>query len=344
MLSSGNHFAKKFLDLSHSKFKKASELDPEYEMSYINIIFLLFPLAELCTNFECIDQIQKTTLENNSKCFSINASSVNCHDNSGIVYAHIALRLLQAGEDPRAAVQTAMEYLKRARELGGKLLDAEQHLALSSWVRATDQVERGEDPGAALRDMEAALSTCLEIAADDAMCRTLQARADWVRASRAGTGAVAAGGMPRVRAALESALGKAQRATQSKEKYPDAWQTLAETRRRLATLESADPRRREAAIQAGLAALQPAFAINPHHAGSLVTRGELHLLRATMPGRPEARRLAAQAAVESLTQAMEHDPLIKKRVEPQRQRAQGVLDSLGPPGPATDGAPALSAR
>ena len=98
MLSSGNHFAKKFLDLSHSKFKKASELDPEYETSYINIIFLLFPLAELCTNFECIDQIQKTTLENNSKCFSINASSVNCHDNSGIAYAHIALRLLQAGK------------------------------------------------------------------------------------------------------------------------------------------------------------------------------------------------------------------------------------------------------
>ena len=176
------------------------------------------------------------------------------------------------------------------------------------------------------------------------MCRTLRARADWVRADRMAAEATGATAGALVRAALESALGKAQRATQSKEKYPDAWQTLAETRRRLATLESADPRRREAAIQAGLAALQPAFAINPHHAGSLVTRGELHLLRATLPGRPEARRLAAQAAVESLTQAMEHDPLIKKRVEPQRQRAQGVLDSLGPPGPATDGAPALSAR
>jgi len=279
-----------------------------------------------------------------SACYKINPKFVNCSDNSGIAYAHIALRLFQAGEDPGAALQTAMEYLKRARELGGKLLDAEQHVALANWVRAAAQVERGQDPGTALADMEAALATCLAIAADDAMCRTLQARADWVRADWAAARATGAAGTAQVRGALESARGKAQRATQSKEKYPDAWQTLADTQRRLAALDSADPRRREAAIQAGLAALQPALAINPHHAGSLVTRGELHLLRATMPGPPEARRLAAQAAVESLTQAMEHDPLIKKRAEPRQQKAQGVLAALRPAAPTTDSTAVASGR
>ncbi len=343
-LVSGNKKSHEYANRSITLFEQSSRLDSGYESSYHNILYSTVILIDICIDLSCLDKVKYDINKPMVSCLSINDKSVNCPDNFGIAYAHIALRLYQAGEAPGAAVQTALEYLKRARELGGKLLDAEQHVALSNWVRAMDQVERGQDPGAALADMEAALTTCLEIAADDAMCRTLQARADWVRADWAAAGATGAGGAARVRGALEAARGKAQRATQSKEKYPDAWQTLADTQRRLAVLDSADPRRREAAIQAGLAALQPAFAINPHHAGSLVTRGELHLLRATMPGPPEARRLATQAAVESLAQAMEHDPLIKKRVLPRREKAQGVLDALRTAGPPTGSAPLPSAR
>ena len=182
-----------------------------------------------------------------------------------------------------------------------------------------------------------------EIAADDAMCRTLQARADWVRADWAAAGADGGGATAQVRGALESARGKAQRATQSKEKYPDAWQTLAETQRRLAALDSADPRRREAAIQAGLAALQPALAINPHHAGSLVTRraslvagDDGGTARGSAAGRAGGGGVAgAGDGARSADQ---------KRTEPRRQKAQGVLDALRPAAPTTGRASIPSAR
>jgi hypothetical protein len=84
---------------------------------------------------------------------------------------------------------------------------------------------------------------------------------------------------PATVAALEDARIKAQQATESPEKYPDAWQTLAETHVRLAQAKPL-PARAPHLAQAR-AALDRAFAINKHHAAAQATEQRLARLMPT---------------------------------------------------------------
>lgn len=337
-MSVGDIHASDYVDKSISAYEQALRIDSGYENAYNNIIWSNLKYLNMCHNKDCLEKTKEKAKRTFIGCQAINKASVNCHDNYGLFHAQLAQRLWLAGERPDEALRQAGEYLGQARKLGGKLLDAEQHVALAAWVRAMVQVERGEDPAAALGELEAALATCLELAADDAMCRSLAARADWVRADyalaqqRKESAAIA-------QRALEAALVKAKRATACKEKYPEGWQTLAETQLRIARLAPSDPRRREAAIASGLAALAPGLSINPHHAGSHVVRGKLQLLRASTSGDVESRRRAAQAAQEAFAAALQHDPLLKAYVEPRLQQAGKLLGSLSP-SPAAPGATA----
>src|SRR5262249_35070673 len=155
-----------------------------------------------------------------------------------------------------------------------------------------------QDPAPALADLQADLTRCFAAAAEDAMCRTLAAQAEWVEQERL----VKEGKSPV--AILESALAKAVLASRSPEPFPDAWYTVAETHLRLARLESSPRKARNLHIDEGLSALEKAFAINPNHALGLATQGALQLLRAEEERDTAARRTAAQAAAQALERAL----------------------------------------
>ena len=152
-------------------------------------------------------------------------------------------------------------------------LDAEQLAMLLYLVQARELVNKQQDPAPALAELHVAQKDCLALSKTDAMCLTLGAQAMWVVAQAA----VQTG--PATVAALEDARIKAQQATESPEKYPDAWQTLAETHVRLAQAKPL-PARAPHLAQAR-AALDRAFAINKHHAAAQATEQRLARLKST---------------------------------------------------------------
>jgi hypothetical protein len=246
-----------------------------------------------------------------NRCITLNSRYSECYNNYAISYAQAALRAHLNGEDPRPRLARALENFAVRRKLGGPALDAEQHEALAYLIDAMDRVRRREDPGPALRELDATLGRCLALAKTDAMCRTLAAngehvRADWLAQQK-----------QLLQPVLQRALTKATLATQSPEIYPDAWQVLAETHLRLAR---ARPALRARHLADGLVALERVFAINPGHARGRATEGELCLLRAQTERTPEA----ARCAVLAFEQALKGDPVLAHDYAPLLAQARSL--------------------
>jgi hypothetical protein len=200
-------------------------------------------------------------------------------------------------------------------------------------VAARQRLQHGQDAREDVQAMQTAVRRCLAAQEPDVTCHRLAAQAEWVRAD-----GLAARGQPVavVRAVLQEALTKAKRATDLPEKSPSAWQVLAETHLRLAQAAQTQPAERAAQAQAGLAALDKLFAINPNHAEGHITLGALKLFQARGSQDPAARgRLAGEAAA-AAERALTEDPLLKLPI-------QALLQSVRELAQAPTGRPAPSA-
>jgi serine/threonine-protein kinase len=269
----GSPTARKDLEKALRYYEAATQLDEKYSIGWQNSLGCLDELALLAETQKDRGQLIQLTETAFQNCTAINASYPPCYSNYMIFYARLAKLSLAGGEDPQPYLRPAQAKLASLRALGGSYLDVEQHAALLYLVAATQQVRRREDPTTALAQTHSALDRCLALAAEDAMCRTLEAQADWVAADW-----LALQGQPFL-PVLHAALAKAIRATRSPEQYPDAWLVLAQTRLRLARAVVAKPPERQLHINEGLAAASRIFAMNPRHALGRATRDELqHLL------------------------------------------------------------------
>ena len=74
----------------------------------------------------------------------------------------------------------------------------------------------------------------------------------------------------------------------------------------------ADLRRQVAALQAELAALKEALALDANLAAALAGKGRLLLLRAKQEGKPERRGEDALQALAALTEAVREKPLLER--------------------------------
>ena len=171
--------------------------------------------------------------------------------------------------------------------------------------------------GEALEKLKEALGKCFGLAEKDAMCRTMDAQAEWVEADwedaqgRSGMGA------------LKRGKSKSEEATRSPETYPDAWQVLGETYLRMAKAKGVKEREREKLIEQGLEAVGKIFKINPNHGMGRWTQGRLELMRAKGQ-EGEERRKGAKEAWEEMAQAENADRLLGKRMEEERAEAKAL--------------------
>lgn len=237
-----------------------------------NVLWALaFLTGEVLTDQEATDTRTRAD-DFLNRCMSIDSKFSECHNNYFQVYTKLAQRELALHRDPRPLLDKAFHHLALTRQFGPKVLDAEQHAALAHFIQGQDLVERKQDPSSALTLLQEDLKSCLLLAKTDAMCLTLAARSHWLRADRAVQCNESA--LPW----LHEALSHAELATQSPSKYPDAWQTLAETQVRLAQL--LPPKERPSLLAKARRALDRALAINPKHAPSLTT---IHTLKTLSP-------------------------------------------------------------
>ncbi len=300
----GQPLARDMLTRALENYATAAALDPSYEAAPQNSLGALVSLISESRSEEEVQNVLARADNTLAKCTSINSRSQQCFNNYFQVYARAAAVALWAGQDSQPRLARALDYLAQTRKLGGSFLDAEQHAALVHFILASEQVKAKRDPSANLAELQEDLTRCFDLAAKDAMCRTLAARAALVQAEW-----LASQGKP-IAASLATALAKALLATQSAEPYPSAWQTLAEVHLRIARAQQNQKAARDEHIAAGLAAATQVFISNPNHALGLATQGALYLLRAQTAQNPPARQLAAQAAAKSLRRALNSDPFL----------------------------------
>lgn len=313
----GSANAKDVLEKSVEQFVAALSIDAAFLNAPINVLatgtFLVLE-AQSDADIRAVLSLADEWL---AKCKAIDSNNLQCLGNYFQVYARAANWALQAGQDPLPWLQRASEMLAMHRRSGGNFLDTEQHAALAQFVEASDRVRRNLDPWPSLIEMQASLKRCFAIAKEDAMCRTLSVRAEWVQADW-----LTAQHKPAV-ARLEAALAEAHLATQSPEIYPDAWDVLAQAHLRLAQVANG-PAARVPHIHAGLAAVEKVFAVNPNHASGLATRGALELLRAQGQLEPSERHSAAQSAVRALERALQRAPLLLQSYAPMLETARRI--------------------
>jgi tetratricopeptide (TPR) repeat protein len=288
---------------------KAIALDGAYIAAPTNALYVWQIFASSAKTDSDLALVLKQADEYFAKCMSINNQWQQCYNNYFQVYAKAAVRTHLSGKESQPLVARALENAAALRKLGGQFLDAEQHEALAHWVQASELVRKRQDPSMALVAMQGALTRCIALGAQDAMCLTLAAQAEWVAADWAEQRGSAS--LPILKRALE----KAQLATKSPESYPDGWQVLAQTQLRLAQA-SKSAGEREALVTAGLAATDKVFALSPNHAAAHATHGALKLLQARSLREPSARQTAAQAAEASLLRALTTDPLLAHDYSP----------------------------
>lgn len=285
-------------------YATAAALDSSYEAAPQNSLNALLSLILESRSEEEVQSILAKADETLAKCQSINSRGQLCLSNYFQVYARAAALTYLAGKDAQPRLNRAQEYLAQTRQLGGSFLDLEQHAALVHLIQASQQMKAKREPSAHLDALQGALTRCLNLAATDATCRTLAARAALVQADWLDSQGKS------IAASLTTALARALQATQSAEPYPDAWQTLAEVHLRLARAPENPKAVRAGHIEAGLAAAAQMFLINPNHALGLATQGALYLLRAQTELAPLARRSAAQSAEKALQRALNSTPFL----------------------------------
>lgn len=282
---------------------KAMALDETYLTPIQNALFIWSRLVSTAASEEDLKQMLARSDDFYARCMRINGKYQQCNVNYLLVHARTAQRMVEGGHDAGPALAQVFKTQARIAELGGTFLDADQHAALAHLVDASEKQKRGEDAEEALSEVEQALKRCFAQSEKDGLCRTVSAQTGWVEAD------LQSNVKARV-AVLKAAQRKAEALTQSPDKTPEAWRVLAETHLRLARVEGVKAAEQERQIALGLEAVGQGLAQNARHAGSLVTQGDLYLLRAQSLREREARKAASQRALQCHEQAGQLDPYL----------------------------------
>ena len=299
---------------------KTGALDKSVAGPFTKSLETLYYLVETTQSEAELTNLLAQTEQVFAQCKEINSTAPTCFEQYFLVYVHAAWRSQLAGQDPQQRIARALESQAEARKRGGNFLDLEQNDALLRYLEATRRVRDKQDPGLALAEMDAALKRCLAIEAKNMMCRTLAIKKGWIQSEWLELS------HKKSITVLTEALQSAVEVVQSPELYPDAWQAVAETELRLARTQKR-PAQREPHIEAGLAAVAKALAINSRLTLGLVTEGELYLLRAETATSPEARQSAAQSAAQAFDSMFKNDPGLMPAYAPLRAKAQALVSA-----------------
>ncbi len=287
--------------------ERAIALDKMYLTPIQNSLYVWARLLSTASSEHDLTQMLVRADDLYAKCMKINDKYQQCNVNYLLVYSRAAQRITEGGLDPQAQLIRAFQLQKQIAKLGGSFLDAEQHTALIHYIDANEKQRKGQYPGEALNDAMGALKRCFAQADKDTLCRTIAAQTDWVRAELQVD-------EKKKMATLKEAQRKAEEATQSPEKTPDAWHVLAATHLRQARLNGLGAKEQNEYLVQGIGAVNRALQLNPNHAASRVTEGDLYLVQANAQNDPALRKTATQKAMQSYNKAISLDPYLTANI------------------------------
>jgi serine/threonine-protein kinase len=287
--------------------RAATDLDGTYLVAHANILLVHARLVSYARSEAELSEMLERTDAAHRRCSDVNAQFQQCHVNYLTAYARASDRLILGGQAAGKTLERAREISAKIQKIGGKFLDAEQYTALTEISRARREVSQGRDPAAALKELEESVKRCLAIAEKDAVCRSLRAQGEWVRAEWERSQ-----GRP-WQGAMKEAVKKAREATSSPEPYPDGWWTLAESHLRLLEDGGQSEGERAEHVAGVKEAISKCHGINPNHALCHATLGMLKLWEAKREGVGGEKKTQASQAVKELEAALKSDSLLLSR-------------------------------
>lgn len=301
---------------------KAVELDGTYLVALQNILFANARLVSYAKTEEEVDGIVGRAKGAEARCSEVNGKYQQCHINYLSVLARAGERKQLGGASAERELSQAKERIGTIQKIGGTFLDGEQNAALVELQVAQQALKKKESPSAALEELGKAVARCLAISEKDAMCRTLRAQGEWVRAEweeqQGGTG----------ESALREAVKRAKEATESPEAYPDGWWTLAESHRRLLEKKGVSEKERKEHEEGVRKAVSRCLGINGNHGMCHVTLGRMELKQSRESKESEDRRKHGAEAAKELEAGLKADGLLLTRYGAELTEAQTLARGL----------------
>lgn len=228
-----------------------------------------------------------------------------------------------AGGSPEVSVARSLDEYGAALRLHPEDLEAQQGVGLARLEAARWALDRGADPTASLRAARGAMDRALAAKPRDARALLALGHIDllsarWL-ASRGRSPA------PPLDAAERSLL----RALEVNERNARIFGALAEVHRLRAAALGPRPLDVRAEVEAGLALIDRALAIDPALPSASAEQGALLLLKAKAEPEPATRRDLARHAGERIERALRDDPLLAREYAPFLDEAGKVAKAGG---------------
>lgn len=306
--SKGSEQAKEIFESALTYASRAMLLDDKYVTPIQNSLFIWARFIPTVTSVEDLHDILShgDTLYNT--CMKINTKHQLCTVNYLILYTLAAERMKINNLDNHSLLQKSIKIHENLVKLGGSFLDADQHASLTYYLDAIDKVKRVTDPRESIERAESAIKRCFLQSEKDTFCRTTAARIEWVKAELESHPA------QRLRS-LSMARDKAELAAQSPEKSQEAWRVLAESYLKLATAIGVSGKEKDRYLADGLIAIERSLSMNKAHSSSLLTKGDLLLIRSGAGATEEIRKASRQLAKQAFENALKIDPFLRPTIE-----------------------------
>ncbi|NTX08113.1 serine/threonine protein kinase [Myxococcus sp. CA040A] len=282
----------------------AVRYDPKYVFAYSNLAELYNAMAAhgLARGLDPEPEVRKAIAAGEAA-LAINGNFHSALNKLGLSELLRAEYLVASGADARACLERGSRWFERS--LGINPTSGRTHflLAMGHLFAATQAVGTDIDPGASLQAGRRALVAASRGDASCADCQVLSARlslveADWARLN----------GRPGLRH-LQHARVEARRAVEI-QPYNESHQVLARACWRLSQVVSSSEA--PGFISEGLAQADLALALDPKLASAHAVRGGLRLLQARLARGADARAEHLRQARESLSRAIELQPLLRR--------------------------------
>ncbi|WP_257978931.1 serine/threonine-protein kinase [Corallococcus exiguus] len=285
----------------------AVRYDPKYVFGYSNLAELYNAMAAqgLARGLDPEPEVRKAIAAGEAA-LAINGNFHSALNKLGLSELLRVEYLVASGADARASLERASGWFERSLAINPTFGRTHFFLAMEHLFSATQAVGEDRDPGAALQEGQRALAAASRGDARCADCQVLRTRlalveADWARRS----------GRPGLRH-LQLARAEARRAVEI-HPYNESHQVLASACLRLA--QAVSPSEAPGFISEGLAQVELALTLDPKLASAHAVRGGLRLLQARLASGAQARAEWLRQARESLSRALELQPLLRREYE-----------------------------
>ncbi|WP_437635915.1 protein kinase domain-containing protein [Sorangium sp. So ce854] len=266
----------------------------------------------------------EAAMDNLEEALRLRPDSYQSYNNLGLAYLIQGRYERLTGRSPEVSLARSLDGYRAAAHLNPEDLEAQQGAALARAESARWALSRGGDPAEALRAARGEMERIVASRPRNAEALLALGGIDLIAARWAAS----RGRIPA--APLDAAERSLLRAVEANDGDARIFAALAEVHRLRAALAAPGPRDARAEVEAGLALVDRALAIDPVFPSASAEQGALLLLKAKAERDRALRLELARRAADVLARALEDNPLLAREHGPLLGEARKLAEASGP--------------